>query len=156
MQQMTPEQWALIYDAPTMMAVGVAVLDGGVFAFSRKFVALTNFIARARQDYADNALVQRALDQVPDKDSIQQSPYVDPGQYNSLVFMELFGQIGALLAANTPEIVAYKQCLLALGEHIAVASGGGLFGTGKKLSEDERVFLLSAARALGMSYTPPA
>lgn len=44
-----------------------------------------------------------------------------------------------------------KQRLLRLGEEVAKASGGGLFGLGNKVSQEERTALDAIAQAMGIA-----
>lgn len=152
----SPEHWRMLMDAPEMIVVATAILDGGVIAFSRKLVALYRFADEAKSYYAGNdeypanELILAALDEIPDEDTIQKSKFLDASQYNMLVYLQELQKLALILNASS-EHIEYRQFLVTLSERIASASGGGLFGSGKKFSKEEQQFVEQLKSILGLT-----
>lgn len=152
----SPEHWRMLMDAPEMVVVATAILDGGVIAFSRKLVALYRFVDEAKsyyagnEEYPANELILATLDEIPDEDTIQNSKFLDASRYNMLVYLQELQKLAAILN-TTPEHIEYRQFLISLSERIASASGGGFFGSGKKFSKEEQELVSQMKAILGLA-----
>ncbi len=153
----TPEEWALLGDAPLAAATAVALAEEG--GASREMAALLDAWRAAADLFAEHPLLlaiirdlhpeARANAEPPDA-----APPADPEADILGEAQKLCRAAIALLAqkAGTADVLAYQRFVLHVADAVAQAdSEGGLPGLG--VSPDERRALRAIRVAL--DYTPP-
>ncbi len=120
--------------------------DSGVWGKARDVVAIGEFLKNAPQYYGDNDLIRGIVDGLGEFDlkKIDLSAITVDG-----VLSQVTGLRGALdgLGQSGSDI---KQFLYGLAEFVAKAAGGGLMGSGVKVSEGEAGYLKTLKTTLGL------
>ena len=139
-QSLTPEQWDLVTDAPSLAGMAVTVMDFGVVSAVKEAAAIERTI-RGAAEQRSTPLFQAILERVGDDDAAPVKTSGDPDE----VVQEMLAKVGAAVrhvaAAAPDEAPSYRELILAVAEAAANASGSGWFGFGAKLSESEQQYL---------------
>jgi hypothetical protein len=139
----TQQQLSAAAELPNVIIQGMITVDGTTYgSVVREFVALGKFIDEAQVAYANNLLVQSALLRFIDEEGNIQTgldaeriEHIPPDQVLEGV------DIVMEVLAGLPETPGYKQFIFTLAERIAGAAGGGLFGSGNRISQEEAALL---------------
>jgi hypothetical protein len=139
----TQQQLSAAAELPNVIIQGMITVDGTTYgSVVREFVALGKFIDESQVAYANNLLVQSALLRFIDEEGNIQTgldaeriEHIPPDQVLEGV------DIVMEVLAGLPETAGYKQFIFTLAERIAGAAGGGLFGSGNRISQEEAALL---------------
>jgi hypothetical protein len=149
----TPEEWALVQNAPTAAAGAVIQADMTFVSAVKEVLAVSRAGVAAREKYKHNELLLDVLPAGPrmkgDPVPVQaKSPFDGITQDQGIE--KVREAVAVVQAKATPsEAAEYKALILELSELAANASGEGFLGTGKKVSDKEAAFLAKLKAALG-------
>lgn len=119
--------------------------DSGLMGRAREMTAFTQYIGKAGTMFAGNDIIEQLLPNLLSGDFFQSpAPFKNPS--------DIFGameNLGQALPMNEAG-VQVRQFIVGLVESVAGASGGGLFGRGAKLSDDEAGYLDILKSKLGL------
>ena len=139
----SPSEWALVTDALTQIGRGATLLHAGLVSGLRERRAASEVLASFQRGHADLELIQALT--APSRDEGEESeppPSAVDGDLLDLVLDEVLGGVRLVDAKATPaEATAHRQLLREVAIATTGAAGEGVFGTGEKLSDDERTFL---------------
>jgi hypothetical protein len=147
----TNEEWLVLTQAPTAIALAVMAAAGGRDAVKAEVLALDRALQESTRD-TESWLVRLVADEIhPLGDFVPQRLDFVPLMMAAL---ELSGQMDALLLVKVPaqDGKAYRHWLLRLGRRVAeAAKEGGLFGLGgAHVTESEKAVLTVLGVALGV------
>lgn len=146
----TAEEWAEVRDAPLAVFFMVAGADGDIDA---KELGAFEALFKESGKYV-SVLMQRVMSEL--------TPHAPQGRALLMNFLErytsgnffapmYFITLNGLLAAKAEnsQAVAFRKDLLAFGNTVASASGGGFLGFGSKVSKEEKGVLKAIEALLG-------
>ncbi|MBK9126107.1 MAG: hypothetical protein IPM16_23670 [Chloroflexi bacterium] len=120
--------------------------DSGVWGKAREIVAVKEFLENAPQYYGDNDVIRGIVDSLGEFD-------LKKIDLSTITVEGALGQVAGLrgvldgLGQTGNDI---KQFLYGLAEFVANAAGGGLMGSGTKVTAGEAGFLNSLKATLGL------
>jgi hypothetical protein len=136
----------------TVLSIIRGIVDGiintsnsGMIGRAREMTAFTQYVAQAGSQFANNDFIAQLI---PHMTSSVFFASGSPFQKPSDIF-DAMGELGAGLPVDEAG-VQVRQFIIGLVEAVAGASGGGLFGRGDKLSDDETTYLDILRAKLGM------
>jgi hypothetical protein len=147
--------------APLAAALAVMTVDLGVFSSAQEALALGRELATAAERYPDNPLItglfsQEALQQGVRPERLQIKPEdVRGGHVLDRALEEV--DVALELARRKGDAATVQQyCQLIVDGCVAVAeaAGKGLFGSGEKVSAEERAALDRIRTHLGLPVAP--
>lgn len=110
--------------------------DSGLVGRAREMTALTQYLNKARDAFANNDLIQELVPHLLRGDFLQSpAPFKTPSQ-----IFDAMDTLGHALPMDAGGIEV-RQFIIGMVESVAGASGGGLFGRGDKISDDEATYL---------------
>ncbi|NJK37784.1 MAG: hypothetical protein HC835_05270 [Oscillatoriales cyanobacterium RM2_1_1] len=132
-----------------MTGMAVAMVDMGIVSVAIEAAALSKQIAGVAQKYPDNSVIQSVFSMEAIKSGTvkMQKPEVKPEDIKSGVLVDqaidsINNALQILDGKATPgEIQQYKEFVYSCGEAVANAAGSGMFGSGTKVTEGEKVAL---------------
>lgn len=151
----TPEEWALVQNAPTAAAGAVIQADMTFVSAIKEVLAVSRAGVAARQKYRSNELIQDILPGEPPMKGAPKpveavkSPFDVAGITLDQVIEKTRDALALVQAKAPAEAGEYKSLILELCDVAANASGEGFLGTGKKVSDKEAAFLAKLKAALG-------
>jgi hypothetical protein len=116
----------------------------------REFRNGTKFLEDAKKQYPQNALIQNMMAGVESSMQEIQSYTMTERRTAENTYRAHINEKTLLLSTDA-EAQEFKTILVALAEKVASAAGFGLFGSGEKVSQDEKEFLEALKRKLGTS-----
>jgi hypothetical protein len=154
----TPEELSKIAEAPIIVGLAVSLVDIGIISSVTESVALSTVLVDGAKKYPANTIIQSILSEEAIKSgSIKlQKPDFKPEDVESgaLIDKAITSTTNALALlegkASPTEILEYKQFIYAAAEAVANAAGSGLFGSGEKISDKEKVALGKIKAALAV------
>lgn len=143
-------EWALINEILAGVGLVPTALDGGVVSAVREFRAMMKAMSDAGSTYAGVELIH-AMVAEPETRKNTEPLIVPTGDgFVERLLAKVPEAVRVVDAKATPaEAQAYRQLMREVARASAGAAGGGLFGSGEKISDEERAFLarLDAATA---------
>ncbi len=119
--------------------------ESGIIGRAREMTAFTQYLTKAGDLFAGNALVQQLLPNLLRGDFLQSpAPFNNPND-----LFEAMGNLGQALPMDEAGNQV-RQFIYGLAEAVAGASGSGLFGMGKKIDDHESYFLDFLKEKLGL------
>lgn len=142
-----PDQIEQLMKLPLLVISGVIAADdrSGPMKIMREVTAGTNYLREAQSIYAHNPLISEVLAALFDR-GLSTNPADFPDHHE---IYERINDMQRMLGVDDVSM-EYKEFLFNLGLKVAEAAGGGLFGTGEKISGNEEAFLLELRRYLGV------
>ncbi|MBK8024800.1 MAG: hypothetical protein IPK19_26120 [Chloroflexi bacterium] len=126
-----------------MLMMSDSSLIGGV----REAGAIGKYLTTASQEMADNPVIAGLVDGLIGEDGKVIVPDMDNVDVTNL-FTNVGSAAGVLDSFEGG--LQVKEFIYGMAEHIAGASGGGLFGGGQKISAGEQQFLDGLRAMLGL------
>jgi len=131
------------------VVTAVMGVDGvGPISMLREIGAIKTFFNRARQTYADSPLIQAMLRMS------ESEAYAQEGTKTTAVDAEdVLTRVGGIdvLVDDPAEAALLKRFLYELAAEVANASGPGWFGSGERMSAQEKIFLERLKTRLGLA-----
>lgn len=154
----TLEELRAIIQAPMITGLSVAMVDMGIVSTAIEAAALSKQVAGAAEKYPNNVIIQAAFSEetLKSKQIKLDKPNVNPEDVQSGAIIDnAIADITTALQvvegkATEADISEYKQFIYDCGLAVAEAAGSGLFGLGKKVSDDEAATLNRLKVALGL------
>lgn len=145
----TDAEWALLMDAPWYASMALIALHRSklLFGAEKELDALAESLIAGQQDFQENELIQATVAHLKQGETSQQRPgeprptaEMPAPDEEALRKLE---QVAAVLDSKAPpdESRGFKQFILFVCEQVAGASGEGLPGFGKKVSDREAHYL---------------
>lgn len=127
--------------------VGMLLMsDSGVIGGAREAGAITDYLKKGPVTFAGNPIIEHLAETLLAEGNLQ---LPDLSSLDATHLLQTVADVGADL--DTLEGgVQVKQFIYGLAEHIAGASGGGLFGRGQKISTGEQQILDALRGQLGI------
>jgi len=119
--------------------------DSGIIGKFREVGSVGEFLKEAAEEFEGNELIGGLLSGLKDFDLNIDLDNLDPA-----AVLDNLGGLDDLLGGLGDEASDVKGFILRLAEKIAGAAGGGLFGTGDKISASEQQFLTDLKSKLGL------
>jgi hypothetical protein len=142
---------------PLAAALAVMTVDLGLFSSAQEAIALGRELAGAAQRYPDNALIASLLDEEALRQGLRPEKLeVSPDDVrNGRVLDRALEEVdGALALARTKAdeetVQQYAQLIVDGCVAVAEAAGKGLFGSGEKVSPEEKAALERIRSHLGL------
>ncbi|HRE48896.1 MAG TPA: hypothetical protein PLD47_14310 [Aggregatilineales bacterium] len=129
----------------SLMKVG----DAGLVGKLREAGALGKFLSEAQEKFKGNALVEGLLKALPDQIG-EMGQSFDVKHFDVLQTTQALGGLDGILKDSGEQGKQVKQFIYELAERFASAAGGGIFGSGQKISEAESAFLSDLKGRLGL------
>ncbi|RYE82585.1 MAG: hypothetical protein EOO75_20475 [Myxococcales bacterium] len=143
-------EWALINDTLAGVGLVATALDVGVVSAVKEFRALVRTMVDAQSAYAGVELITAMVAEA-ETNKRSDSPPDAPGVgFVDGILAKVPEAVRTVDAKATPdEAQAYRRLLREVARATTEASGSGVFGTGEKVSDDERAFLTRLDQAIG-------
>ncbi|MFM7733224.1 MAG: hypothetical protein ACKO6F_07155 [Cyanobium sp.] len=142
---------------PLAAALAVMTVDLGVFSSAQEALALGRELAGAAKRYADNPLIASLFDEEALRQGIRpEKLQVTPDDVrNGRVLDRALGEVDEALAlartrADEASMKQYAQLIVDGCVAVAEAAGKGLFGSGEKVSAEEKAALDRIRTHLGL------
>jgi hypothetical protein len=142
-----------LMDIVKMVMVGMMDADGssGPVNMMRELKAATDYMLKARRNFEGNPIVEQIVDTM----TADRNLLYDEGQQVNLGvvgYEQIFNAVSSIdgLLGVNQDAYGFKVFLYELAEVIAQAAGGGIFGTGDKVTESEGNFLFILQARLGL------
>ena len=146
--------------APLAAALAVMTVDLGVFSSAQEALALGRELANAAQRYGENPLIAGLFSQEALKEGIRpERLQIDPEDVRGgRVLDRALEEVDAALElarrkADALSVQQYCQLIVDGCVAVAEAAGKGLFGSGEKVSAEERAALDRIRGHLGLAIT---
>lgn len=143
---------------PLAAALAVMTVDLGIFSSAQEALALARELAGAAQRYPDNPLIASLFDEQALRQGIHPEKLQVSGEdvRNGRVLDRALAEVDeamTLARGKTDEATVQQYAELILDGCVAVAeaAGKGLFGTGEKVSAEEKAALERIRTHLGLS-----
>ncbi|MFO7629124.1 MAG: hypothetical protein R6W06_06340 [Prochlorococcaceae cyanobacterium] len=156
--ELTSDERNKLLGAPLSAALAVMTVDLGVFSSAQEAIALGRELAAAAKRYSANPLIaslfnEEALKQGIRPEKLQISPEdVRNGQVLDRALEEVDGALElARSKADDATVKQYSQLIVDGCVAVAAAAGKGLFGSGEKVSAEEKVALDRIRQHLGVA-----
>ncbi len=150
----TTEEWLLLVKAPTKVAAGVVVAHPTPTSIAKEF----RVIARSREKALEKFERVTLLREVLAGTNADDDPASGGGKPDKLlataeeVLQHVANVVEILKKKATPfEAEQFKEMLLWYAQRVAEASGEKLLGTGKKVSDREKMFIRAHEKQLADS-----
>ena len=131
--QFSSDEWNLIVQAPYLVFLTVAAADGKID--EKEIKGLAEVLTKAKKQ--PGLLIQKILeDSAADAQSIINS-IIHSGQNTIDTLQKIQQAVDAKL--SNEDATVFKVSLMLIAQQIAEASGGGLFGFGKKISKAKKL-----------------
>jgi hypothetical protein len=138
----TEDEWRQLQFAPFWVFTAVAAIDGKVD--EKEMMALAKELGEAHlfKEPLVRDVLQSCRDQLQE---IMKGLQVKPQ-----IILEGLGHVADLLDRKTTpeEANNFKGAMLLIAKKVAEASGGGFLGVGAKVSDDEKLAIVSVATAM--------
>jgi hypothetical protein len=156
--ELSKDERSKLMGAPLAAALAVMTVDLGVFSSAQEALALGRELAGAAQRYGDNPLIaglfsQEALKEGIRPEKLQLNPEdVRGGRVLDRALEEVDAALElARQKADEPTVQQYCQLIVDGCVAVAEAAGKGLFGSGEKVSSEERAALDRIRTHLGVT-----
>ncbi|GAC1366270.1 MAG: hypothetical protein NVS2B12_06130 [Ktedonobacteraceae bacterium] len=116
----------------------------------REFHNATKFIEDTKEMYPQNVLIQNMATSIDASMQDIRSYNLTQRRTVENAYRQRINEAVRLLN-NDAETLEYKHALLELAQKVAEAAGHGIFGTGEKVSKEEKDFLQALRRTLGIA-----
>jgi tellurite resistance protein len=143
---------------PLAAALAVMAVDLGLFSCAKEVIALGRELAGAAQRYPGNPLIESLLDEEALRQGIQPEKLEVSADdvRNGRVLDRALEEVDAALAlarikADEETVGQYAQLIVDGCVAVAEAAGKGLFGSGEKVSPEEKAALERIRTHLGLS-----
>lgn len=156
--ELTSDERNKLVGAPLAAALAVMTVDMGVFSSAQEAIALGRELAGAARRYGDNPLIgglfgEEALKQGIRPEKLQVTP---DDVRNGRVLDRALEEVDEALAlargkADAAAVEQYCQLIVDGCVAVAEAAGKGLFGSGEKVSAEEKVALDRIRQHLGVA-----
>ena len=149
----TDKEWDLVADAPFLAGISTSMADYTVTAYQKEFVVLTRAYDEAKKSYQGNQLIQAILAER----TLHDSDDIDTNSMTSEDFLERISEIARIVDQKSPadEALEFKLFLYEIATKVAMASGEGFLGFGKKVSDKEAAYLERLKGTLAISRDIP-
>jgi membrane-bound lytic murein transglycosylase B len=156
--ELTSDERNRLLGGPLAAALAVMTVDLGIFSSAQEAIALGKTLATASSRYADNPLITSLFDSEALKEGIrpeklQVTPEdVREGKVLDRALEEVDASVAlAATKADEATVKAYKQLIVDGCVAVAEAAGKGLFGSGEKVSAEEKAALDRIRQHLGVA-----
>jgi hypothetical protein len=144
--------------APLAAALAVMTVDLGIFSSAQEALALGRELAGAAQRYADNPLITSLFDEA----ALRQGVHPEKLQVNAddvregRVLDRALAEVDEAMAlarskADAASVQQYAELIVDGCVAVAEAAGKGLFGSGEKVSAEEKAALARIRTHLGLN-----
>ncbi len=155
---LTSDERNRLLGGPLAAALAVMTVDMGIISSAQEAIALGKTLATASSRYAGNDLIASLFDPEALKEGIRpEKLQVTPEDVrNGKVLDRALEEVDASLAlaatkADEATVNAYKQLIVDGCVAVAEAAGKGLFGSGEKVSAEEKAALDRIRQHLGLA-----
>jgi membrane-bound lytic murein transglycosylase B len=156
--ELSKDERSKLMGAPLAAALAVMTVDMGVFSSAQEALALGRELAAAAQRYSDNPLIAGLFSQEALKEGIRpEKLQINPEDVRGgRVLDRALEEVDAALElarqkADEPTVQQYCQLIVDGCVAVAEAAGKGLFGSGEKVSAEERAALERIRTHLGLT-----
>ncbi|MDX2137911.1 MAG: hypothetical protein SF123_07425 [Chloroflexota bacterium] len=122
----------------------------GLIGQIREGGALASFLISAGDQFKGNPLMDALLGTLAGEQGRELISNLDPASLDVNSVMESVGGLDDMLKDAGDSAAPVKQFIYDMASSVANAAGGGLFGSGEKVSADEQQFLTDLKGKLGL------
>jgi membrane-bound lytic murein transglycosylase B len=155
---LSPEERNTLLGGPLAAAMAVMAVDLGIFSSAQEAIALGKELSTAATRYADNPLISSLFDPEALKQGINPDrPSITPDDIKGgKVLDRALEQVDRAMSlvretCDAPTAQQYAQRIVDGCVAVAEAAGKGLFGSGEKVSPEERAALDRIRQHLGVA-----
>jgi hypothetical protein len=156
--ELSPDDRNRLLGAPLAAALAVMTVDLGLFSSAQEALALGRELAGAAKRYADSPLIASLFDEEALRQGIHpEKLQVSPDDVrNGRLLDRALEEVDAALAlardkADEASVQQYAQLIVDGCVAVAEAAGKGLFGSGEKVSAEEKAALDRIRTHLGLN-----
>jgi hypothetical protein len=138
---------------PTVINVLGGVMksgDAGLFGKLREAGALAGFLSSSADQFKGNGIMEGLLNAIQGQEGLDMLKNLDLANLDPGDVLKGAGGLDDALKDAGDDGAPVKQFVYDLANQVASAAGGGLFGTGAKISSDEQQFLDDLKDKLGL------
>jgi hypothetical protein len=138
---------------PTIVNVLGAIMKSGnegLIGQIREGGALASFLISAGDQFKGNPLMDALIGTLTGEQGRELISQLDPANLDVNSIMESVGGLDDALKDAGEDAAPVKQFIYDMASSVANAAGGGLFGSGEKVSADEQQFLTDLKSKLGL------
>ncbi len=158
MTTFTNDELKTIAKAPMMTGMAIATVDLGIVSAAIEAAAMTKEFISAGKKYPDNSVIQAVFSEESLKSGSMKmekpdvkAEEVTSGKLIDMAIADIHSALSVIQPkATETEVQEYKEFIYACADHVANAAGSGLFGSGTKVTEKEKVALDKIKTALGI------
>jgi membrane-bound lytic murein transglycosylase B len=153
---LTNEERSQLLGGPLAAAMAVMAVDLGLFSSAQEALALGKELATASTRYADNPLIASLFDsEALKRGQTQQQFFTAEDVKAGTVLDRALEQVDQALSLarakfDAPSVEQYAQLIVDGCVAVAEAAGKGLFGSGEKVSAEEKAALDRIRQHLGL------
>jgi membrane-bound lytic murein transglycosylase B len=154
---LTKEERSQLLGGPLAAAMAVMAVDLGLFSSAQEVFALGKELSTAATRYATNPLISSLFDPEALKQGLSQETFFTAEDVKAGTVLdralERVDQAMTLARAkaDAPTVQQYAQLIVEGCVAVAEAAGNGLFGSGEKVSPEEKAALDRIRQHLGVS-----
>jgi hypothetical protein len=158
MTTFTDDELKVIGKAPMMTGIAIAMVDLGIVSAAIEAVAMTKEFVSAAKKYPSNSIIQAIFSEEAVKSGSMkmEKPDIKPEDVTSGALLDMaIADINNAIStieskATAEEVKEYKEFIYSCADTVANAAGTGLFGSGTKVTDKEKVALAKLKTALGI------
>jgi hypothetical protein len=124
--------------------------DSGMIGKLREAGAIGSAVVEAGEEFKGNPLMEGIISALQGDEGMNLLKNVDLDNINVSDVLGQVGNLDGILSAAGENAEPVKSFIVNLAERVASAAGGGLFGSGEKVSAQEQTFLADLRAQLGM------
>jgi membrane-bound lytic murein transglycosylase B len=158
--ELTSDERNKLLGGPLSAAMAVMAVDMGIFSSAQEAIALGRELAQAGSRYASNPLIASLFDQEALKQGIKPEKLevsVDDVRNGKVLDKALAEVDEAMVLARSKGDAEccqqYAQLIVDSCKAVAAAAGNGLFGSGEKVTANEKAALDRISQHLGVPIT---
>jgi hypothetical protein len=158
--ELSAEERNRLMGGPLAAALAVMAVDLGLFSSAQEALALGRELAGASSRYADNPLIASLFDEEALRQGIhpERLPVTPEEVREGRLLDKALAEVDAALAlartkADEASVREYAQLIVDGCVAVAEAAGKGLFGSGEKVSAEEKAALERIRAHLGLAAT---